>query len=143
VSPDGYLYNQESGFDDGSTSPATAINAYIQSSPIEIQDGNNFLFINRVIPDLTFRNSTTNDGEQPIVKFTIKPQDYPGSQIGAGDERNVQRNSEATLKVDRFTDQVFTRLRARSVILRVGSDDKGVSWRLGTPRFDMRQDGRR
>ena len=143
VSPDGYLYNQESGFDDGSTSPATAINAYIQSSPIEIQDGNNFLFINRVIPDLTFRNSTTNDGEQPIVKFTIRPQDYPGSQIGAGDERNVQRNSEATLKVDRFTDQVFTRLRARSVILRVGSDDKGVSWRLGTPRFDMRQDGRR
>lgn len=143
VSTDGYLYNQESGFDDGSTTPASPINAYIQSSPIEIEDGDSFLFINRVIPDLTFRNSTTNDGNQPVVKFTIKPQDYPGGAIGAGDERNVQRNSAATLTVNRFTDQVFTRLRARSVALRVESDETGVAWRLGTPRFDMRQDGRR
>ena len=143
VSADGYLYNQESGFDDGSTTPATPINAYIQSSPIEIQDGGNFLFVNRVIPDLTFRNSTTNSGHQPIVKFTIRPQDYPGAAIGVGDERNVQRNGAATLNVNRFTDQVFTRLRARSVALRVESDETGISWRLGTPRLDMRQDGRR
>ena len=143
VSPDGYLYQHESGFDDGSTTPASPINAYIQSSPIEIEEGNNFLFINRVIPDLTFRDSTTDNGSQPIVKFTIKPQDYPGAAIGSGNERNVQRNSAATLNVNRFTDQVFTRLRARSVALRVESDTTGVSWRLGTPRFDMRQDGRR
>lgn len=143
VSPDGYLYDQESGFDDGSTSPASPINAYIQSSPIEIEDGNNFLFINRVIPDLTFRNSEGNNGTQPSVQFTIKPQDYPGGAIGAGDERTVTRNSAATLNVNRFTNQVFTRLRARSVALRVESDVTGVSWRLGTPRFDMRQDGRK
>lgn len=143
VSADGYLYNQESGFDDGSTTPAGPINAYIQSSPVEIQDGDNFLFINRVIPDLTFRNSTTNDGEQPVVKFTIRPQDFPGAAIGAGDERNVQRNSSATLTVNRFTNQVFTRLRARSVALRVESDVTGIAWRLGTPRLDMRQDGRK
>lgn len=143
VSPDGYLYEQENGFDDGSTNPASPINAYVQSSPVEIEEGNEFLFINRVIPDITFRNSTTNNGQQPIVKFTIKPQDYPGAAIGAGDERDVQRNSSATLNVNRFTDQVFTRLRARSVILRVESDETGVAWRLGTPRFDMRKDGRR
>lgn len=143
VSVDGYLYDQESGFDDGSTNPASPITAYVQSSPVEIEEGNEFLFINRVIPDITFRNSTTNNGDQPIVKFTIKPQDYPGAAIGAGDERNVQRNSAATLTVNRFTDQVFTRLRARSVILRVESDETGVAWRLGTPRLDMRKDGRR
>lgn len=143
VSIDGYLYNQESGFDDGSTSPPSPINAYIQSSPIEIEDGNNFLFINRVIPDLTFRNSTTNNGSQPSVQFTIKPQDYPGAAIGVGDERTVTRNASATLNVNRFTNQVFTRLRARSVALRVESDETGVSWRLGVPRFDMRQDGRK
>jgi hypothetical protein len=143
VSTDGYLYEQENGFDDGSTNPASPINAYVQSSPVEIEEGNEFLFINRVIPDITFRNSTTNNGTQPIVKFTIKPQDYPGAAIGAGDERDVQRNSSATLNVNRFTDQVFTRLRARSVILRVESDETGVAWRLGTPRFDMRKDGRR
>lgn len=144
VSTDGYLYNQESGFDDGSTIPPSPILAYIQSSPVEIQDGDNFLFINRVIPDLTFRNSTTHGAsQQPSVNFTIRPQNYPGGEIGAGDERAVTRNSSATLKVNRFTDQVFTRLRARSVALRVDSDQTGVSWRLGTPRLDMRQDGRK
>jgi hypothetical protein len=144
VSPEGYLYNQESGSDDGSTSPATPITAYIQSSAIEIEDGDDFLFINRVIPDLTFRNSVVHDGNQePCVKFTIRPQDYPGSVIGAGDERDVERNAAATLNVNRFTNQVFTRLRARSVALRVESNETGVEWRLGVPRLDMRKDGRR
>lgn len=143
IDPDGYLYTQEIGFDDGSTTPATAIPAYIQSSPIEIEDGSHYMFINRVIPDLTFRNSTTSNGSEPIVNFTIKPQNYPGGAIGTGDERAVQRNSSATLKVNRFTNQVFTRLRARSVILRVESDTTGVAWRLGTPRFEVRQDGRK
>lgn len=144
VSPDGYLFNQEDGFDDGSTTPSSPITAYIESSPIEIEDGDKYMFINRIVPDLTFRNSTTHDGSvQPIVNFTIKPQDYPGAPIGAGDERAVQRNSAATLKVNLFTNQVFTRLRARSVTLRVESDVTGVSWRLGTPRLDMRQDGRK
>jgi hypothetical protein len=143
VCTDGYLYNQESGFDDGSTTPATALNAYIESSPVEIEDGENYMFIKRVIPDLSFRNSTTNNGSQPVVKFTIKPQDYPGGTIGSGDERNVQRDSSATLNVNLFTEQVFTRLRARSVSLRIESDETGIAWRLGTPRLDVRPDGRK
>jgi len=144
VSSDGYLYNHESGYDDGSTTPATAINAYVQSSPIEIDQGDHFSFVNRIIPDITFRNSTTHGGDvQPSVTFTIKPQDYPGAAIGAGDARSVTRNSTATLKVNRFTNQVFTRLRARSVSMRVESTETGVSWRLGVPRLDMRQDGRK
>ena len=77
------------------------------------------------------------------MKFTIRPQDYPGSVIGAGDERTVTRNAAATLNVNIFTNQLNTRLRARSVALRVESDETGVAWRLGTPRFDLRQDGRR
>ena len=144
VSVDGFLYQHESGFNDGSTNPETPINAYIQSSPVEIGDGDKFMFVNRVIPDLTFRNSETHNGDmQPTVKFTIKPQDYPGAEIGAGDERNATRKSSATLTVNRFTDQMFTRLRARSVALRVESDELNVSWRLGVPRIDMREDGRR
>jgi hypothetical protein len=143
ICTEGFLYLQESGFDDGSTNPPTALNAYIESSPVEIEEGDNYMFIKRVIPDITFRNSTTNNGHQPIVKFTIKPQDYPGGELRAGQERNIQRNAAATLKVNRFTDQVFTRLRARSVALRVESNERGVAWRLGVPRFDMRQDGRK
>jgi hypothetical protein len=144
VSDDGYLYNHESGYDDGSTSPASAINAYIESSAIEIENGDHFSFVDRVIPDITFRNSTTHPIDaQPSVTFTIKPQDYPGSQIGAGNARPVTRNSSATLNVNRFTNQLFTRLRARSVALRLESNETGVSWRLGIPRLDTRKDGRR
>lgn len=144
VSVNGYLYKHEDGSDDGSTTPASAITAYIQSSAIEIDDGDNFLFINRIVPDLTFRNSTLHNGDQqPCVHFTIKPQDYPGSAIGAGNDRDVDRNAAATLNVNRFTNQVFTRLRARSVALRVESNQTGVEWRLGVPRLDMRKDGRR
>lgn len=143
ICTDGYLYLHESGFDNGATNPPSAINAYIQSSPIEIENGDSFMFVKRVIPDLTFRNSTMSNGSEPEVKFIIKPQDYPGGEIGTGQERTVQRNSAATLNVNRFTNQVFTRLRARSVALRVESDETGVAWRLGTPRLDVRQDGRK
>lgn len=139
----GILYNHEYGFDDGSTTPATAINAYIQSSPIEIQDGENYMFIKRVIPDLTFRNSIPTGATEPVVKFTIKPQDYPGAETFSGQERDVQRDAAATVNVNRFTNQVFTRLRTRSVALRVESEDTNISWRLGTPRLDMRQDGKK
>jgi len=139
ICTDGYLYLQESGNDDGSTSPPTALNAYIQSSPMEIEDGDSYMFIKRVIPDITFRNSTGT----PTVTFTIRPQDYPGAETYTGQERDVDRNAAATLTVDRFTNQVFTRLRARSVALRVESDEVGVAWRLGVPRLDMRQDGRK
>ena len=144
VSVDGYLYQHEVGFNDGSTNPETPINAYIQSSPVEISQGDKFMFVNRIIPDLTFRNSQTYDGDfEPFVKFTIKTQDYPGAAIGAGNERTALRNSASTLTVNRFTDQMFTRVRARSVVLRVESDELNVAWRLGTPRIDMREDGRR
>jgi hypothetical protein len=101
------------------------------------------MFVNRVLPDLTFRNSTTNNGVQPVVKFIIRPQDFPGAPIYTGDERDVQRSNAATLTVNQFTNQVFTRLRARSVALRVESDVTGAAWRLGTPRLDMRKDGRK
>lgn len=139
----GYLYLHESGFDNGSTNPPTPLNAYVESSPIEIEEGDSYMFVKRVIPDITFRNSTTNNGDQPYVKMTIRPQDYPGAELYSGQERDVVRSSAATLTVNRFTNQVFTRLRARSVVLRVESDVTGVAWRLGTPRLDLRPDGRK
>ena len=54
---DGYLYFHEDGLDDGSTNPASPIDSYVQSSAIDIGDGDQFMFLSRVLPDLTFRNS--------------------------------------------------------------------------------------
>ena len=135
---DGYLYYQENGFDDGSTTPASAINAYIESSQFDLGDGNNFSFVSRVIPDVTFRNSTA---ASPSVTFTMKARNFPGGAYLQEDDNAVSKT--ASVPVEQFTNQVYVRLRGRSMALRVESSNTGVGWRLGSPRMDVRQDGRR
>jgi len=135
---DGYLYYQESGFDDGSTTPASAINAYVESSQFDIGDGNNFSFVSRIIPDVTFRNSTA---ATPEVTFTMKARNFPGGNYLQEDDSSITKT--ATVPVEQFTNQAYVRLRGRSMALRVESSNTGVGWRLGSPRMDVRQDGRR
>ena len=138
ASTDGYLYLHESTNDDGSTLPASAIEAHIESSQIDIADGDNFAFIRRLIPDVTFRDSTA---ENPQVDFTIKARNFPGGNYLQSNEAVVTKS--ASVPVEQFTDQVHIRLRGRSFAVRLESDDTGVAWRLGSPRLDVRQDGRR
>jgi len=135
---DGHLYYHEIGFDDGSTNPASAITAYIESSQVDIADGEQFSFVRRLIPDLTFRNSSSLT---PSATFTLKARNFPGGEYLQSNDRDVAKI--ASVPVEQFTDQVFVRLRGRSMALRVSSDDTGVGWRLGSPRIDVRPDGRR
>jgi hypothetical protein len=135
---DGYLYTHENGFDDGSQNPATAISAYIESSQFDIGDGNNFSFVSRIIPDVTFRDSTVSS---PSVTFTMKARNFPGGNYLQEDDSTVTKT--ATVPVEQFTNQAFVRLRGRSMALRVASNETGMTWRLGSPRMDVRQDGRR
>lgn len=135
---DGYLYYHEVGSDDGSTNPPSPISAYIESSPVEIEDGDKIAFVSRVIPDISFRDTGNYDPAREVA-FAISPQMYPGSVAGTSDSNPVVYS----YAVNGFTDQLFTRIRGRSVILRVSSDDIGVAWRVGTPRLDIRLDGRR
>jgi len=138
ASTDGYLYLHESSNDDGSTLPPSAIEAHIESSQIDIADGDNFAFIRRLIPDVTFRDSTADN---PQVDFTIKARNFPGGNYLQSDDAVVTKS--ASVPVEQFTDQVHLRLRGRSFAVRLDSDDTGVAWRLGSPRLDVRQDGRR
>jgi hypothetical protein len=135
---DGYLYYHEDGFDDGSTNPASALTAYIESSQVGIGEGNNFSFVSKLIPDITFRNSTA---ASPSATFTLKARNYPGGQYLQEDDSSVVKT--ASVPVEQFTQQNNVRLRGRSIALRVESDTTGVGWRLGAPRIDVRQDGRR
>ena len=135
---DGYLYTHENGFDDGSQNPATAISAYIESSQFDIGDGNNFSFVSRIIPDVTFRNSTEGS---PSVNFTMKARNFPGGNYLQEDDSSITKT--ATAPVEQFTNQAYVRLRGRSMALRVESSEVGMTCRLGSPRMDVRQDGRR
>ena len=137
ASQDGYLYYQEYGLNDNSGDLPVPLNAYIESSAIDIGEGEQFMFASRIIPDITFRNSTTD----PTATFTIKARNYPG-----GSYFNTSNNSvvsTATVPVQLFTEQAFIRVRGRSVALRVESDQVDTAWRLGSPRLEIRPDGRR
>jgi hypothetical protein len=138
ASPDGYVYYQESGLNDGSANPPIALTPHIESSVIDMGDGDQFMFATRVIPDLTFRNSTN---VSPTATLTIKARNFPGGAYFASDSDPVTKTS--SLPVEQFTNQLFTRLRGRSMSLRIESNQTGTAWRLGDPRIDLRTDGRR
>jgi len=131
---DSYLYTHESGFDDNNA----AMSAYIESSQFDIGDGDNFSFVNRLIPDVTFRNSSTSS---PTVTFTMKARNFPGGNYLQTDDETVTRS--ASVPIEQFTNQVNVRLRGRSMALRIESNQTGTGWRLGSPRVDLRPDGRR
>jgi len=138
ASTDNYLYYQEFGLDDGSQSPASGITSFIESSQVTIGDGDNFFFASRVIPDITFRESTN---ETPQVNLTLKARRFPGTTYNQTESSDVTQS--ASTPIELFTEKADIRLRGRSFALRLESTETGVSWRLGTTRVDLRQDGRR
>lgn len=134
---DGYLYEHEIGSDDGTTTPATAISAHIESSQIDIGDGDKFSFITRVIPDITFRSSATDS----TASFVVKARNSPGGNYLQTETKDIVKT--ASVPIEQFTEDARIRLRGRSFALRIESSDTGVEWRLGSPRLDIRPDGRR
>lgn len=137
ASPDNFSYLHEVGTDDGSTNPPSGITAYVESSGQDLGDGDQFAYIWRIIPDLTFRNSTGT----PMVDFTVKTSNFPGGNFTEEVPSSVVRT--ATYPVEQFTNQLYVRLRGRSFAFRIESTETGVAWRLGMPRLDVRTDGRR
>ena len=138
---DNYLYTHESGLDDGSTTPASAITSYVESSQLDIGEGDKFVFIRRLVPDVTFDGSTASS---PSAAFTVKTRNFPGGAYLESNASTVTQSAAATTTtVEQFTDQVHIRLRGRAFALKVGSTDTEVQWRLGSPRVDIREDGRR
>lgn len=140
----GRLLYHEVGCDDLSTSNPQPINAYVQSSDFDIGDGHNFGFVWRILPDVNFNGSTVN---QPYVTMTVKPRQNSGTPYGGADNPTVTSANnflaKPTYNIQEFTGQVYTRLRGRQMAFRIESNSLGVAWQLGSPRIDIRNDGRR
>ena len=134
----GYLYDHEVGYDDD----GSAMAASIEASPRSIGEGERFAFVSKIIPDITFQGST---GSSPSVDMTLSMQDYPGSPYGQAESDTVSSTaiSTTTVPFEQFTTKADIRLRGRSFAFKIGSTALGVRWRLGSPRIELRQDGRR
>jgi hypothetical protein len=134
----------ESAVDDVSGTTPVPINAYIQSSDFDIGDGHNFGFVWRILPDINFNGSNVNN---PYVTMRVKPRQNSGAPYGTADNPEVISGDNFTTapvyNIQEFTGQVYTRLRGRQLAFRIESDSLGVAWQLGSPRIDIRNDGRR
>jgi len=137
------LVNHEFGNDDNVSGIPVAINAYIESAEFDIQDGHNIGFVYRVLPDITFTGSTTDN---PQVTMSLIPMMNSGSgynnpQSLAGQSYAAVARTSTTI-IEQFTGQVYVRVRGRQMIFKVESSDLGSAWQLGSPRIDIKQDGR-
>ena len=139
------LVNHEQGVDDNETETALPIAALIGSSEFDIDDGHNFGFIWRVLPDLTFRNST--GALTPQCNMTLIPMKNSGSGFTTPASTNGTSSAQiqriATAPIEEFTGQVYIRVRGRQLIFKVDSDRLGTTWQLGVPRIDIKKDGLR
>ena len=138
------LVNHEIGVDDKTTATTLPIEAYITSAEFDIDDGDRFGFIWRVVPDITFRGSTA---ASPQVTMYLKPMQNSGSGYNSpasvGGDASATITRTAILPIEEFTGQIYTRVRGRQIAMEVRSTTAGVTWQLGSPRLDIRQDGRR
>jgi len=141
------LVAQEYGLDDDETGTPAAIEAYILSSEFDIGDGDKFGFVWRVLPDITFQGSTTAN---PAVTLTLLPMQNSGSGYNApnsvGGENAAavtQTSRDTSVQVEQFTGQVDIRVRGRQLAMRIESNQLGTTWQLGSPRIDIKLDGRR
>lgn len=138
ASPDRYLYTQEFGLNDGSVTPSVLLPSYIESSPIEIGQGDNFVFIRRMLPDITFNGSDINN---PSMGVTLTGYNYPGGAYQPNSTGNVTKVEQVT--IEEFTEVLPLRIRARMISVRYETLIKDVRWRAGDMRIEARPDGRR
>jgi hypothetical protein len=140
----GQLLYHENGVDDVAGLTPRAIDSYVQSSDFDIGDGHNFGFVWRFLPDVNFNGSTIN---QPVVTMTLRPRQNSGTPYGVADNPRVQSqdnfSTRGVYNIQQFDGQVYTRLRGRQMAFRIESNTLGVAWQLGSPRMDIRPDGRR
>ena len=120
-----FVYVHETG-DDNDGDPMTS---FIESADFDIGDGEQFMFVSRLVPDIDI---TSSDAEAS-VNYILKTRNYPGDSL----------TTNSTNAVTATTQQAFLRSRSRQIALRVESSTTDITWTMGDLRLDFRPDGRR
>jgi len=140
---DSELVQHEDGVDSYVLGVQTALPAYISSSEFDIGDGHNFGYVWRILPDLTFENSSsTPSGSAAAVDMTLYPLQNSGSGTGNVGSAGVTKGATYNI-TEEYTGQIYTRVRGRQLIFKIASTQIGTTWQLGAPRLDIKADGRR
>tara|TARA_R100000951_G_scaffold49279_1_gene41634 strand:- start:792 stop:2648 length:1857 start_codon:yes stop_codon:yes gene_type:complete len=120
-----YLYTHEFGHN----ADGEPLNAFVASGGIGLGDGESFMAVRRVIPDFTFRGTTS----AADLSMEIRGKDFP-------------LNTETVLdtaEINSTTGQYHLRARTREVIIKINTQGADYGWTLGDLRFDIKPDGKR
>ena len=131
------LVTHETGLDDNSTAGSLPISAFVQSSYFDLGDGHNYVFSRKLLPDVNFDGSTA---ATPVVDMTVIGRQNPGGTEKSTPAQGV--SGIGAVPISQWTDSCSIRIRARQISLQVASNTLGVQWQLGTPRIEVRPDGR-
>lgn len=138
------IVEHENGVDDNETSSTQPISAYIQSGEFDLEDGDRVMFVWRCMPDLNFSGSTSMN---PTVTMTFQPRYSSGgaynNPLSEGGVAAANATRNAVVPVEQYTPQLNIRVRGRQMAMRIESNTPGTQWQCGTPRLEMRPDGRR
>ena len=127
TSNNNYIFRHEIGHgDDGDD-----FTAFIESSDFDLDpDGENFISVNKIIPDIQFRDQQSTSDNVDII---IKGRDYPLESL----------STLSTVSVTPASTFTNTRARSRQCAIRVSNSSNDYGWRLGDVRLDIRPDGKR
>ena len=138
------IVDHEKGVDNKEGTTTVAITSSIESAQFDLDDGYKFMFVHRILPDLRFDGSTATN---PALTMSVLPLKNSGSgysdPASEGGVSSASVTRSATVPIEKYTEQINTRIRGRQIVLKIESTGAGVQWQLGAPRFDMRPDGRR
>lgn len=138
------LVTHENGIDDNEVGDRAGITAFITSGEFDVDDGDRFAFVSRILPDITFDGSTA---DSPNATLELLPLQSSGSGYNSPRSESGESSGavvrSAVVPIEAFTTQINTRVRGRQMSIKIQSSDVGVSWQLGAPRLDIRPDGRR
>jgi hypothetical protein len=147
------LVQHEDGLDNNEGATTVAIPASITSTQFDIDDGHNFGFVWRTLPDVFFEGSTSQNAQVTMSLYGMTnsgsgvniPGSVGGKYSGAvqyGGYQSTPAGSSYPVQAT-YTGQIYTRVRGRQMIFEISSTMMGVNWQLGFPRIDIRPDGKR
>tara|TARA_R110002012_G_scaffold147304_3_gene305782 strand:+ start:4418 stop:6310 length:1893 start_codon:yes stop_codon:yes gene_type:complete len=131
-----FIYEHERGFNNDTGSMD---GVFVESADIDIADGDNYVFLKKVLPDILFVNDigTSQNG---AVNIVLKRRDFSNQTL----------STDSTTQVTASSTFGSLRSRGRQFVLRFESDDdnsegdrKNYKWRLGNTRVEIQPSGRR
>jgi hypothetical protein len=108
------------------TGDGATLVSFIESADFDIDDGNQLMFMNRIIPD--FELSDNNN-----LTLKISPKQYPESSV----------LTTVSKSIDNTTTKIDFRARGRQARIRVSCESNNAEWEWGSIRLAFQGDGAR